>query len=140
MSVAKVLAPMLASGNFAVPTTTHAVAFSGARMLTRTGSLSRSTRFVAPRGETLALSTTSGPVSDRSGRAGGMLTGTTSRALSVGVCATISYRGADAGGTGRYAMNVPFDATGTGAPLMVSDVCPLPVEPKMKFESRTEIV
>ncbi len=37
-------------------------------------------------------------------------------------------------------MNVPFGATGTLAPLMVSVARPLPTVPKMKFESRTEIV
>jgi hypothetical protein len=34
---------------------------------------------------------------------------------------------------------VPFGATGTGTPLIVSVARPLPTEPKMKFESRTEI-
>ena len=36
-------------------------------------------------------------------------------------------------------MNVPLGATGTFAPLIVSDARPLPTEPKMKFESRTAI-
>ena len=68
------------------------------------------------------------------------MTGTIRRALSVAVRATISYRGADAGGTGRNAMYVPFGATGTEAPLIVSVAWPLPVCPNTKFESRTVIV
>ena len=69
---------------------THADALSGARTLTRTGSLSRSTRLVAPRGDALDESTTSRPSSGRSTRGGGTRTGTTVRALSAPLRATSS--------------------------------------------------
>ena len=73
---------------------THAVAFTGARTVTRTGSFSRSV-IDPPRGDTLDESMTSRPVVARSGRAGGTRTGTTSRALSAPLRAQrlISWRG-----------------------------------------------
>ena len=67
----------------------------------------RAARGNRPAATTLAESTTSRPVSARSGRAGGTRTGTTMRALSVPVRATTSYRGAVGGGTGQIGEERP---------------------------------
>src|SRR6478672_579322 len=57
------------------------------------------------------------------------------RAVSLPRTATSSDFGASAGGLGRNTMNAPFGHTRDGTPFTVSVALPLPMEPKMKFES-----
>src|SRR6185437_4178882 len=118
-SVAKVLPPVLTRLKRLPPAITQAVALVGAWMLTRTGSSPRSASD-ALAGDTLDESTTSGPVSAKLGGGGSTRTGTTSVALSGPLCATSTYCAAVGGGTARKPRKVPFAATGTGVPLIVS--------------------
>ena len=58
------------------------------------------------------------------------------RTLSPPRSATSSYRGDGPGGFGTNAMNAPLGYTRAGTPLIRSVARPLPIDPKMKFESR----
>src|SRR5688500_9104137 len=70
-----------------------------------------------------------------SGGAGGLI-GCVRLVVSRPSTATRSYRDISRDGTGRNARKAPFGHTGADCPLMNSAALPLPIDPKMKFESR----
>src|SRR5690606_8740062 len=70
------------------------------------------------------------------GWGGGGPTACSRRAVCAPAVASSTY--APSGGTGRNARNAPFGSTVTGWPLISSRARPVLVEPKMKFESRSE--
>ena len=88
-------------------------------------------------GVTLPRSTMSRPVSGSGSGTGGSATGTAAVTETRAARARSSYRGGSPEGTGSQARNAPFGRTGTSAPSITSCAAPVPVEPKMKFESRT---
>src|ERR1019366_1930604 len=110
-------------------------AFAGARTETRTRSSPRSP--TVPDGVTLPRSTARGPVSGSGMGSGRSVTGTVALKTKSPFTARSSYRGASPDGTGNQARNAPLGRTGTSNPSIIRCAAPEPVDPKMKFESRT---